>query len=131
MMFCRALSVAVIFAIFDILFSSGLTSLIPKDAPGIDPQAIIFAGITEIRSAVSAKDLPGVLTAYARSIDHVCFLSAALGVCGVAFACGMSSKDIRTQNLDQGPEQVMVEMTIEQPVREQVKTFGISETSRC
>jgi hypothetical protein len=131
MMFCRTLSGAVVFAIFDVLFSSGLTSLIPKDAPGIDTQMIISAGATGIQSAVSSKDLPGVLTAYAKSIDYVFYLSAALGACGVGFACGMGWKDIRTKKVDPGPESTMVERTTEEPVQEQVKTVNVSEPSRC
>jgi hypothetical protein len=44
---------------------------------------------------VSDQNLPGVLKAYANSVDHVFYLVAAMGVVAFTFSFGMGWKDIR------------------------------------
>lgn len=69
--------------------------LIPKEAPNVNPQLVIGAGATGIRDVVSVEDLPGVLTAYAKSVDRVFYMCAALGVLCTLCAFGTGWKDIR------------------------------------
>ncbi|KAJ5444181.1 uncharacterized protein N7458_008053 [Penicillium daleae] len=95
LMFIQTLSGAVFLTFADVIFSTGLKSLIPKYAPGVSAQAVIAAGATGIRDVVSIQDLPGVLKAYAKSVDHVFYLVAAMGVWGLIFSFGMGWKDIR------------------------------------
>jgi hypothetical protein len=95
LMFIQTLSGAVFLTFADVIFSTGLKSLIPKYAPGVSAQAVIAAGATGIRDVVSIQDLPGVLKSYAKSVDHVFYLVAAMGVWGLIFSFGMGWKDIR------------------------------------
>ncbi|KAJ5183451.1 hypothetical protein N7492_001067 [Penicillium capsulatum] len=95
LMFIQTLSGAVFLTFGNLIFSSGLKELLPIDAPNVNPEVIIAAGASNIREVVSGQDLPGVLKAYAQSIDHVFYMCAALGVtCGI-IAFGMGFKDIR------------------------------------
>jgi hypothetical protein len=95
LMFIQTLSGAVFLTFADVIFSTGLKSQVPQYAPKVDPQVIIAAGATGIGNVVSVQDLPAVLKAYAKSVDHVFYLAAALGVVGVVFSFGMGWKDIR------------------------------------
>ncbi|KAJ5157256.1 major facilitator superfamily domain-containing protein [Penicillium canariense] len=95
LMFAQTLSGAIFLTFADVIFSTGLKSTIPKDAPNVNPQVVIAAGATGIRDVVSNQDLPGVLKAYAKSVDHGFYMSAALGVCCLIFAFGMGWEDVR------------------------------------
>ena len=95
LIFVQTLSGALFLTFAQVIFSAGLKSLIPKDAPGVDPEVIISAGATGVQSAVSSKELPGVLRAYAGSVDHVFYMAAGLGVVCTFFAFGMGWKDVR------------------------------------
>lgn len=108
LMFIQTLSGAVFLTFADVIFSTGLKSQVPQYAPKVDPQVIIAAGATGIRNVVSVQDLPAVLKAYAKSVDHVFYLAAALGVVGVVFSFGMGWKDIRKQKPATATEQEQV-----------------------
>jgi MFS family permease len=95
LMFIQTLSGAVFLTFADVIFSTGLKALIPKDAPNVNPSVVIAAGATGIRDAVASENLPGVLKAYSKSVDRVFYLSAALGVVCMVFAFGMGWKDVR------------------------------------
>ncbi|KAJ5085830.1 hypothetical protein N7532_010601 [Penicillium argentinense] len=95
LMFIQTLSGAVFLTFADVIFSTGLKSLIPEHAPNANAAAVVAAGATGIRDVVSAEDLPGVLTAYSKSVDHVFYMAAALGAVCVFFAFGMGWKDVR------------------------------------
>ncbi|KAJ5219112.1 uncharacterized protein N7498_001211 [Penicillium cinerascens] len=95
LMFTQTLSGAVFLTFADVIFSTGLKTLIPKYAPNVNPEVIVAAGATGIRNVVSSENLPGVLKAYADSVDHVFYMSAGLGVFCMVFAFGMGWKDVR------------------------------------
>ncbi|KAJ5364122.1 uncharacterized protein N7496_009835 [Penicillium cataractarum] len=95
LMFIQTLSGAVFLTFADVIFSTGLKDLIPKYAPNVSSQVVIAAGATGIRDVVSTQNLPGVLKAYAKSVDHVFYMVAAMGVWGLIFSFGMGWKDIR------------------------------------
>lgn len=95
LMFLQTLSGAVFLTLGNLVFSSGLKELLPIDAPNVNPQTIIDAGATGIHDLVSSQNLPGVLKAYSKSIDHVFYMSVGLGVVGLIFSFGMGWKDIR------------------------------------
>jgi hypothetical protein len=52
---------------------------------------------------VKSQDLPGVLEAYAESVDHLFYMAAALGAVCLIFSFGMGWKDIRKK--EPAPEQ--------------------------
>lgn len=95
LMFTQTLSGAAFLTFADVIFSTGLKTLIPKDAPNVNPEVIIAAGATGIRNVVLSENLPGVLKAYADSVDRVFYMSAGLGVVCMVFAFGMGWKDVR------------------------------------
>ncbi|PKX89993.1 uncharacterized protein P174DRAFT_288124 [Aspergillus novofumigatus IBT 16806] len=59
LMFSQALAGALFLAFADVIFSAGPKSLILKDAPNVDSQAIIAAGATGLRDVVQTQDWPG------------------------------------------------------------------------
>ncbi|KAF3394017.1 Efflux pump mlcE [Penicillium rolfsii] len=95
LMFIQTLSGAVFVTFADVIFSTGLRTLIPKYEPDVNAQVVIAAGATGIRDVVSEQQLPGILKAYAKSVDHVFYLVAAMGVVAFLFSFGMGWKDIR------------------------------------
>jgi len=82
-------------AISNAIFQGGLGSEIPKQAPHADVAAIIAAGATHFRSVVSKRDLPGVLAAYALSIDRVFYLAAGVSSLGVFTSLCLGWVDLR------------------------------------
>jgi hypothetical protein len=94
-MFAQTLSGAVWLTIADLIFSSGLKTLLSKFVPGINTQTIINSGATGIRNIVFSQDLIAVLKAYSESVDHVFYMTTALGACCILFVPGMGWKDIR------------------------------------
>lgn len=98
LVFCQTFSGAIFLTFGNLVFSSGLKDLLPIDAPNVNPQTIIHTGATGIQNVVSSQDLPGVLEAYAKSIDHVFYMCAGLGVLCTVFAFGIGWKDIRKKN---------------------------------
>ncbi|KAJ5084609.1 hypothetical protein NUU61_009188 [Penicillium alfredii] len=95
LMFSQNFSGAMFLTFTDVILDNGLKSLVPKYAPHANAQAIIAAGATGFRSVVAGRDLAGVLQAYSKSINHVFYMAAALGVCCLIFASGMGWKDVR------------------------------------
>lgn len=78
----------------------------PKSAR-IDPQVcarcdaneIIESGTTSFRSVVTASDLPKVLRAYSKSVDHLVYLVCGCSVTAFCTAWAMGWKDIRKRKL--------------------------------
>ena len=94
-MFSQTIGGAVFLTIANTIFTQSLATELPKYAPDVDPQVIVNAGATAIRSVVSPKDLGGVLIAFSKAFDHIFYLNAAAGVACFVFAWGMGWKDIR------------------------------------
>jgi hypothetical protein len=86
---------SVFLAVAQVIFSNGLRDTIPRYAPNVTPQTIIKAGATGFRELVPPADLPGVLVAYAKSIDRVFYLVVGLSVVQVFAAWGLGWRDVR------------------------------------
>jgi hypothetical protein len=98
--FSQAFGGAVFLALGDTIFTNSLSTTIPIYAPGVNPQAVIAAGATDIRGVVSNPSLlAGVLVAYSKSVDRVMYL--AVGCACATFLCawGMGWQDIRKKEL--------------------------------
>ncbi|KAE8146564.1 major facilitator superfamily domain-containing protein [Aspergillus avenaceus] len=80
------------------ILTNSLQTLVPKYAPAVSPATVIAAGATDLKSAVSAADLPGVLIAYAKSTDRVMYLCVGAACGCFLFSWGMGWKDIRAKN---------------------------------
>lgn len=93
--FCQTLSGAVIITIANVIFDSGLRSLLPTDAPNVNTEAVIAAGATGFRSVISKTDIPGVIKAYAKSCDYVFYLVTGMGCLIFIAAWGTGWVDVR------------------------------------
>ena len=79
------------------ILGNSLQTELPKLAPTAPTDAIIAAGATAYRHIVTPEQLPGVVLAFAKSINHVFYLTIALAACGFIFSFGMGWKDTRAK----------------------------------
>ncbi|KAK3674258.1 hypothetical protein LTR78_005727 [Recurvomyces mirabilis] len=77
------------------IFTNSLSTLIPKYSPGADVQAIVTAGATGFRDVVPLSQLPGILIAYAKSVNRVFYLCAALAALCLPFSFGLGWTNIK------------------------------------
>ncbi|OAG01867.1 MFS transporter [Paraphaeosphaeria sporulosa] len=93
--FSQAFGPTIAMSLYNVVFLESMKEQITKLSPNFKPTIIINAGATGFRAIVAPEDLPGVLKAYANSIDRTFYLAAALAtVCGV-FLWGMGWHDLR------------------------------------
>ncbi|KAK1990109.1 major facilitator superfamily transporter [Colletotrichum falcatum] len=81
-----------------VIFSEGLATNLARYAPSVDAKTVLAAGGTGFRTVVPQAELPGVLTAYSRSIGEVFYLLVAMGGMAFALAWGMGWVDIRKKD---------------------------------
>jgi MFS transporter, DHA2 family, glioxin efflux transporter len=62
-------------------FDNRLISALASTAPGIDPSLVLATGATEIRSAFSADEVPGIVMAYIDGLRVVWAIAVSLGGC--------------------------------------------------
>lgn len=79
------------------VLTNSLRSLVPHYAPKVSADTVIAAGATDLKSAVPAADLPGVLIAYSKSTDRVMYLCVGAACACFIFSWGMGWKDIRAK----------------------------------
>lgn len=108
MVFAQSIGPALILAICNVIFDSSLRSQVSQLAPGVDAQAILDAGATGFRTFVKPGDLPGVLHAYANSIDRVFYLVAAMAAACAIFCWGMGWNDVRKKDEGGGVDEATV-----------------------
>lgn len=95
MMFSQALLTAITLVVSNTILDEGLRSEIPTHAPTVDVQQVIAAGATGFRALVPAKDILGIILAYANSVDHVFYVGTACAIIACLIAPGMGWADIR------------------------------------
>lgn len=86
---CQYIGPTIFLTLYNIVFDTSLRTQLQKYAPGNNPDVIIAAGATRFRSFVGPQDLPGVLKAFANSLDHTFYLQAGAGVAAWITAWGM------------------------------------------
>lgn len=94
-MFGQSFGAALFLSFAETIFSNSFSTLLPKYAPSVNAQSIINAGATGFRTITSEADLPGVLIAYAKSIDRVFYLVVGMAGGCFIFAWGMGWKNLR------------------------------------
>lgn len=94
-MFSQSFAGALFLSFSSTIFTNSLKTFIYKYAPSVDAQIVINAGATGFRKDIIETALPGVLIAYAKSINRVFYLTAGMAVGCFVFAWGMGWKDIR------------------------------------
>ncbi|EGE01168.1 MFS transporter [Trichophyton equinum CBS 127.97] len=107
--FAQSLGPAIMLVLCNVIFLFSLGSQLYEHAPNANSAAIIKAGATGFRSIVQMEDLPGVLIAYANSIDRVFYLVAAVAAACGAVLWGMGWHDLRKKDNKQRSEEDVVE----------------------
>lgn len=94
--FAQIFGGAVLLTLGDTVFTNSLRSYILTYAKGVNPQAVIDAGATGIRTLITNPTLLAeVLLAYSKSIDRVFYLMVGCSCACFIFGWGMGWKDIR------------------------------------
>lgn len=100
---------AIFLAVGQVIFAQTLRQKIPEYAPSANVDEIIAAGATGFRENVSAQNLPGVLAAYAKSVDSVFYLNVALSCAQFVFAWGVGWKSVKKEKQKDSEEEKVVE----------------------
>ncbi|KAI1077292.1 efflux pump [Whalleya microplaca] len=95
--FAQSLGPAIVLVVCNVIFNSSLKSQLQDKAPRTDAAAVIRAGATGFRAIVQRDDLPGVLAAYAVSVDRVFYFVAAVAAACIVVLWGMGWHDLRTK----------------------------------
>lgn len=94
-MFLQTLGGTIFVSIGNSIFTNSLVSSLERNVPSVNPATITAAGASDIKSIVSAEDLPQVLAAYNHALTQA-FLAAAsmaaLSIFGSILAPWMSVK---------------------------------------
>ncbi|GAW16646.1 hypothetical protein ANO14919_060820 [Xylariales sp. No.14919] len=91
----QSLGPTIFLPLYNTIFRTSLTSELAKQAPQVDAQAVVDAGVTAFRRVVEPRYLPNVLKAYSDSIDRIFYLATSAGALAVFVVWGMGWKDIR------------------------------------
>jgi hypothetical protein len=93
--FCQNLGAALFLAFSEIAFNTELRKALVTYAPDVDPETVIEAGASAVRSVVPPALLPGALVAYSKAFDYTRYV--AVGAAGGALltAFGMGWKNIK------------------------------------
>ena len=78
-------------------FVNRLVSSLATNAPGVDPQVVVFTGATQLRSVFPSDQLAGILLAYMDGIKAS--FAVAVGMAGLAL---MTSFSVPWKNLPVG-----------------------------
>lgn len=102
-MFSQTLSGAMFLAVSNSVLSNGLVTEIAKRIPNIDPDTVVNAGATGIRSIVTGEDmLLLVLEAYNVAVRHVFIIAVVCGALSFLVSWGFEWKSIKGKNLAAG-----------------------------
>ncbi|KAI1210031.1 MFS general substrate transporter [Annulohypoxylon truncatum] len=100
-MFCQNLGPTIALTLMNVIFGSTLPKELRQHAPLVDPAAVVSARSTDFHTIVPPNELPGVLVAYANSINHVFYLVAGFAAAAGIALWGMGWHDLRIKK-DQG-----------------------------
>lgn len=100
--FFNSLGGAVSISVAQNIFSNDLTKYVPKYAPGVSVSTVVNAGSSNLRSAVTAEQLPGVLLAYCKALDQAYIIPIAFGSVAVICGCFVEWKSVKGKKLMAG-----------------------------
>ncbi|CAK7224690.1 hypothetical protein SCUCBS95973_005603 [Sporothrix curviconia] len=86
---------AVWLTVANTVFDNTLVKQLVAHAPGVNPEAVIAAGATAFRGVVPASSVPGVILAYANSVNHVFYMAMGLSIACFFCTFGLGWVDIR------------------------------------
>ncbi|MCJ1281990.1 hypothetical protein MMC26_001313 [Xylographa opegraphella] len=99
-LFAQTMGGAVFVSVAQNIFTNKLLSGIIAAVPSIDPALVLATGATSLRTAVSSKDLPGVLVAYNAALDQVFYISVAMASLSIVGAFGIEWKSVKGKKVD-------------------------------
>ncbi|KAF3765317.1 efflux pump protein [Cryphonectria parasitica EP155] len=109
LIFCQNFSGSVFTVVATTIFTQGLAKQIPIYAPSVSPEAAEAAGSSAsgVRSLLPAgsPELPGLLMAYAKSIDGIFYMLIACACLAFFVGMGMGWKDTRQEKTPQDEKQ--------------------------
>ncbi|KAK0710044.1 major facilitator superfamily-domain-containing protein [Lasiosphaeria miniovina] len=98
LVFAQTFGSAVFLTISQTIFSNSLSKYVAEYAPNVNFGKLLAAGATGVHGVVSDADLPGVLLAYANSVDRVFYFCVAAAVAAFCAAWGMGWHDLRVKH---------------------------------
>ncbi|KAJ7580957.1 major facilitator superfamily domain-containing protein [Mycena floridula] len=101
-MFFNSLGGAVSISIAQNIFSNELVKAIPKYAPEVDASLVLSAGATHLREVVSVASLPGVLEAYAKSLQKTFIPPIAFAAATFFIAIAIQRVNVKGRDLITG-----------------------------
>ncbi|KAI0405258.1 major facilitator superfamily domain-containing protein [Xylaria palmicola] len=108
LVFCQTLSAAVFVVVGNTIFTQSLIDGTRRFVPSVDPTDVLRAGgsADAIRSLVppGSPELAGLLKAFSRSFDTVCYLMIALTSISAIASFGMGWIDTRPAKTQETPE---------------------------
>jgi len=106
--FFQALGGSVFIAVGQTVFQNGLVSNLVRDAPGIDPAAIINSGASQIRQLVQQMGrgdaVDSVLGAYVLGLRNSYYISVATAACAFLVTWGLEWKRIQKPDVKKDEE---------------------------
>ncbi|MCJ1396364.1 MFS sugar transporter [Xylographa bjoerkii] len=99
-LFSQTLGGAIFVSVAQSIFTNKLLSGIIATVPSVDPALVLATGATSLQSAVSPKDLPGVLLAYNGALDQVFYIAVAMATLSTFGALGMEWKSVKGKKVD-------------------------------
>lgn len=100
--FFNSLGGAISISIAQNIFANTLVKEVPKYAPGMDPQVLLAAGATNIRSVVPPELLDGVLFAYNQAVTTSYILAIACGGLAALSSVMFEWKSVKGTKLEIG-----------------------------
>ncbi|CAK5282664.1 unnamed protein product, partial [Mycena citricolor] len=99
-MFGQTLGGALFVSVGQNVFTNKLVAGLTQYAAGLDPNVVLAAGATNLRSIVPADKLAGVLLAYSKALDSAYYVAVAMSAL-TAFGCiAMEWKNIKGKNIE-------------------------------
>ncbi|KAF1920050.1 major facilitator superfamily domain-containing protein [Ampelomyces quisqualis] len=95
MMFTQTLGGALFISVGQNVFTNQLIKNLGTVVPDLDPSIVLVVGATELKNAIEAKFLPGVLVAYNLALTQVFYVSVAAGALSIIGAAFIEWKNVK------------------------------------
>ncbi|CAK5272638.1 unnamed protein product [Mycena citricolor] len=101
-MFSQTLGGALFISVGQNVFTNQLVSGLAKYAAGLDPNVVLSAGATSLRSNVPADKLAGVLLAYSHALDSAFYVGVAMTGLSIIGCLSIEWRSIKGKNIEMG-----------------------------
>jgi MFS family permease len=98
-MFSQTLGGALFISVGQNIFTNQLLKNLKTVVPDLDPSIVLVTGATELKNAIEAKFLPGVLVAYNQTLTETFYVSVACGTASIIGAAFVEWKSMKGKNI--------------------------------